>query len=168
MPRCTPSWIAILDRFLIDFCFQLRPTGSQKSWFILRKIHFFENTPFEVNIEFWSHFELNLALFWHPKSTKILPKSIPRGTKKLINFGIDFLLILAALWGPTWNHVGHLSRPKTVQEASKTLPRRLQDASKTVQDASKDALDRPRRPKTPPKTPRSPPGLDFSRCLIDV
>ena len=69
---------------------------------------------------------------------------------------IDFSFVL----GPSWSHVGHLSRPKT-------LPRRLQDASKTVQDTSKDALDRPRRPKTPPHLPWSLPNLDFGRFLID-
>ena len=61
-----------------------------------------------------------------------------------------------------------MRRPKTAQEASKTPPRRLQNASKMVQDASKDALDRPRRPKTLPNLPRSLPDLDFGRFLIDV
>ena len=51
-------------------------------------------------------------------------------------------------WEPTWRHVGQIFRAKTTQEAFKTPPRRLQDASKTVQDASTFALDGARRLKT--------------------
>ena len=52
--------------------------------------------------------EFNLGLFWYPKSNKILYKSIPRGIKFLIDFGIDFLSILARFWKPTWSHVGYI------------------------------------------------------------
>ena len=51
--------------------------------------------------------------------------------------------------GPTWNHVGHLSRPKTAQDASKTPPRRLQGGSRRFQKH----LGWPGRPKTSPNLP---------------
>ena len=60
---------------LVDFCSQLGPVGSQKTLFFFKKNKIsFEKSPFEVNIDFWSHFGLNFASFWHPKSSKILPK----------------------------------------------------------------------------------------------
>ena len=86
---------------------------------------------------------------------------------------MDSLAILAPFWETSWNHVGHLSRPKTAQEASKTLARRLQDASKTVQVDSKDALDRPRSPKTAQDASKPAPEASrlrffaiFDRCLV--
>ena len=58
MLRCIVFWASFFDRFLVGVCFQLGPIGSQKSWFFLRKIRFFEKSPFEVSIDFWSHFGL--------------------------------------------------------------------------------------------------------------
>ena len=120
-------------------CFSLR----KKNW----------KSPFEVNIDVWSNFGLNFASFWHPKSSKILPKS--RFQEALKNWPI-LGSIFNWFWlcfEPSWSHVGHLSRPKTAQKASKTPPRRLQDSPrclqrrfgspKTAQDASKPS--RPRR-----------------------
>ena len=68
---------------------------------------------------------------------------IPRGMKKLIDFGIDFLFILAPFLEPTWTHVGHLFRPKTAQEASK-MP----------QDAQPERDVRPFCPQDGPKIPQ--------------
>ena len=70
--------------------------------------------------------------FWLQKSPKKRKIPIPRGIIKLINFGTDFSSIFAAFWKPSWTHVGHLSRPKTAQEASKTISRRLQDDPKSA------------------------------------
>ena len=40
-------------------------------------------------------------------------KSIPRGIKKMIDFCIDFLSILARFWEPSWSHVGHFFAQNT-------------------------------------------------------
>ena len=45
-------------RSVFDRC--LLPTSTHWWW---KNIFFFEKTPFEVNIQLWSHFELNLAKF---------------------------------------------------------------------------------------------------------
>ena len=63
---------------LIDFFSIFAPNldllDLKKRGFSFGKTQFFEKSPFEVNIDFWSHFGFNFASFWHPKSTKILPK----------------------------------------------------------------------------------------------
>ena len=64
-----------------------------------------------------------------PKSTKILPKTEPRShqffDRFLDGFFIHFSSNLGPNLGPSWSHVGHFSRPRRFQDASKTLPRRL-------------------------------------------
>ena len=65
----------------------------------------------------------------HWKNRKI---PIPRAIIKLINFGTDVSSIFAAFWKPSWTHIGHLSRPKTAQEAFKTVSGRLQDDPKSA------------------------------------
>ena len=92
-----------------------------------------------------------MARFLLPKIHEKPKRSIPRGIKKLINFWIDFLLIWARFWKPTWNHIGHLSRPKKAQEASKTAPRRFQDGPRRFQK-------RPRWPKTAKDASKPAPG----------
>ena len=42
----------------------------------------------------------------------------------MINCWNDFQSILAPFWTPSCSHVGHLSRLKTAQKASKTPPKR--------------------------------------------
>ena len=115
---------------------------------------FFETSPFEVNIDFCCHFDANLAPFWHPKSTKIHPKTDSKRHQKIDQFWdrffIDFGSVLGSNLDPCWPP----RRPKTP-------PKPLQDASKTTQDASKNALDGPRQPKTLPNLPRSSLDLDF-------
>ena len=49
----------------------------------------------------WLHFPSQNP----PKSHQ---KSILKGIDFLIAFGIDFLMILAPSWAPTWGHVGHI------------------------------------------------------------
>ena len=86
-----------------------------------------------------------------PKSHQ---KSIPRGIKKLIDFGIDFLSILAPFWEPSWSHVGHLFRAKTPQDAPRTATRRPKTPPrqpKTPQDAPRHPQDAPKAPKTLPR-----------------
>ena len=94
-------------RFFIDFCSQLRPTGSQKSMFFLKeKQGFFKKTPFEDNIDFGFDFGANLPPCWPPKSKIFRNYGLPRGLQNFIVFRIDFLSILAPSWPPTWAHLG--------------------------------------------------------------
>ena len=65
---------------------------------------------------------------------------MPRGIKKMIDFKMDLLLILASFWKPSWSHVGHISRPRTAQEPFKTPPRRFQEPPKTPLRASQDPV----------------------------
>ena len=96
-----------LHRFFIDFWSQLRPTGSQKSRFFPRKKQcFFKKTPFEDNIDFGFDFGANLLPCWPPKSKIFRNYGLPRGLQNFILFRIDFLLILAPSWPPTWTHLG--------------------------------------------------------------
>ena len=67
MPRCIPSWAHSFDRFSVDFCSQLPSKNPEKSCPRCSGSTIFEKSPFEVNIDFWSHFGFNFASFWHPK-----------------------------------------------------------------------------------------------------
>ena len=127
MPRCISSWTSFLDRFLVDFCSQLRPPDLDFSSPRCRESTNYQKSAFEVNIDFWSHFGANLASFWHEIPPKSIQKSIPRDIKKMIDFWIDFLSILAPFWKPNWE-------PRAAQNGPKTLPRRPQDATKTAQE----------------------------------
>ena len=65
--------------------------------------------------------------------------------------------------------------PKTLQDGSKTTPRRLQDAprcSKTLQDAPRRAQDVPRHPRDAPRYPqdtlKTPPRRLQDAMLVDL
>ena len=109
-----------LHRFLIDFCFQLRPTGSPKSGVFPRKNKvFFKKTPFEDNIDFGFDFGANLLPCWPPKSKIFRFLEVPRGLQKFMLFCIDFLSILAPSWPPTWSHLGSQDASKFEKMAPK-------------------------------------------------
>ncbi len=100
---------------------QLNASGLAFSWF----------SAFKVDIDYRCHFWCQLGSILLSKIHQHPPKNrFQESSKKKIDFRMDFLAILASFWRPSWSHVGHLSRPRTAQEASKSLPRRLQDASK--------------------------------------
>ena len=80
-----------LYRFLIDFCFQLRPPGSQKNVFFQKeKQGFFKKTPFEDNIDFGFDFGANLPPCWPPKSKIFRNYGLPRGLQNVIVFASIF------------------------------------------------------------------------------
>jgi len=88
-----------LHWFLIDFCPQLRATGSPKIVFFLGKKHcFFQKTPLEDNIDFGFDFDANLPPCWLTKSKIFRNYGLPRGLQIFIFFGIDGLPILAPSW----------------------------------------------------------------------
>ena len=99
MPRCIPSWIPFLDRFLVDFCSQLPPIESQSQGFSEGKIHFLKTRLSNLTSIFdpiWVPTWLHFAIQYPQKSTE---KSIPRGIKKKIDVG-HFGSILASKLGP--------------------------------------------------------------------
>ena len=103
--------------------------------------------------------------------SKPLQKPTPRGIKKLIDFCFDFCFIFAPFWKPSWTHVGHLSRPKTAQEASNTPPSRSKMALKTIPRAPQDPIQpglatKTRVPHQPGGVPH-PPRWYFGRFLVD-
>ena len=97
-----------------------------------------------------------------PKSVQ---KSIPRGIKKMIDFWIDFLAILAPFWEPSWSHVGHLFRAKTPPRRPKTPPGRPHDVPRRLQDTPRRPKTPQDSPKTPPRRPKPPPDDDFGTIL---
>ena len=166
MPRCIPSWIPFLDRFLVDVCSQLPPIGYQKPWFSPKnnmKTRLAKLTSMfdPILVPTWLHFGTQNP----PKSTQ---KSIPRGIQKMIDFWIDFLPKLAPFWDPSWD-------PRAAQDGPKTSPKTSQDATKTAQEPQEHPRSKFNRFLVP-KSDGVPllPGLDFrpfwfncGRCLID-
>ena len=106
MPRCLPILTSFFDRFLIDFCSQLRPPEPSKSLFFPKEIPgFFKKSAFEVGIDFWCHFGANLVPTWLPKSFKIYEKSRPRCLRMLTCFFDQFLIDFAPNFDPPNLHV---------------------------------------------------------------
>ena len=95
----------------------------------------------------WLHFAL-------PNPPKSFKNPTPRGIQILIAVGFDFFSILAAFWGPSWSHVGHLFRARRPQDAPRTATRRPKTPPrqpKTPQDAPRPPQDAPKAPKTLPR-----------------
>ena len=154
MPRCTPSWIAILDRFLIDFCFQLQPTGSQKTWFFLREKYTFLKTRLS---KLTSNFDPILSSTWLYFGIQNPPKSFQNRFQEALKnwsilgsifnwfwlrFGGQLGAMLATFLGPRPSK----RPPRPFKDASKTPPRRSKMHSKTPWNAQ----DGPRRFQTCP------------------
>ena len=76
--------------------------------------------------------------------------TLPGGMKKMIDFWIDFVSILISFWEPTWSHVGHFFRSKTMQEAFKTPLR-----TTLKMTFKKDRERRPTKEKCPGPFPSS-------------
>ena len=120
-----------------------------------------------ILVSTWLHFSFqNLA--------KSIQTSILRGIKKMIDFEMDFLTILAPFWDPNWGHVGFIfgqnqreiyqNRSKNRVQDGRRLgppPRHPPDAPRCLQDAPKtskeDSKTTPSRPKTPPRWPQDAP-----------
>ena len=153
---CPEQLSGVLDRFLIDVCFQLQLTDDEKIYFFLKR------RPSKSTSNCDPILNSTWLNFWaskiHQNPSKIDSK---RGTTKLINFRIDRFLIdfgcaLGANLEPCWQLFSARDRPRSLQDLSKTPPRRLQDGPrciqkrlgtpKTAQDASKPALE-PSRPR---------------------
>ena len=63
-PRCLRMLTCFFDRFLIDFCSQLRRPEPSKSWFFPQeKQRLFKQSPFEDNIDLGSILEASLVQF---------------------------------------------------------------------------------------------------------
>ena len=89
------------------FASNFNPLDLKKHSFSFGKIHFFENTPFEVNIKFDPILNSTWLYFGTQNPTKSFQKSISEGIDFLIDFGIDICTVLAPSWDPTWGHVDH-------------------------------------------------------------
>ena len=83
----------------------------------------------------------------------------------MIDFSIDFLLILGASWLPTWFILAAKTRhwvPLGCQLGSSWRPRRARTAPGTLQEASKIEEKRSSEAKTVPRSTWARFGLDFS------
>ena len=126
--HCVLHSILLID-FWSTFAPTLDPRISKNRAPAAGRARFYKNRLSKLTSIFDPILDVTLPHFGIQNPPKSFQKSTPRAIKKLINFGIDFYWVLAPFWGPSWSHVGQLSRPKTAQEASKTPPRRLQDAA---------------------------------------
>ena len=112
--------------FLIDvwstFAPKLDLLDLKKRYLSIRKIRFFEKSPFEANIDFWSHCGFNIASFWHPKSTNIFQKIHSKRHYKIDQFWdrclLDFGSVLGAKLKPCWPPLSAQDRPKGLQDPS--------------------------------------------------
>ena len=106
MPRCLPIMISFFDRFLVDFCSQLGPPNQENSSPHCSESTIFLKSHFDVHMDFGFDFGANLAPFWLPKSSKILPKIDPKMHQIFDRFWhrffIDFCSILEANLEPCW------------------------------------------------------------------
>ena len=148
---------------MIDFDGFGLPTSTSGSFKIMPfpkgKPRFFKKSPFEVGIDFGGHLGTNLVPFCIQNPRKSFKNQIPRGIKKLIDFGFDFWWFLAPFWEASWSHVGRLFSFKTLQD--------FQDAPRTPLGAPEPPSGAPKTPPRgfpdPPECPRAPPQL---HCLL--
>ena len=131
----------IFDRFLVDFCTQLRPPEPSKSLFFLRKNNvFFQKIAFRSWHRFLIDFGLNLPPFWKQKSiknrSKIDPKRHPKNDPNFDGFLDHLGSILGAKLEPCWP----LFPPKTPQDAPKT-PQDAQPERGTVPPGAALGID---------------------------
>ena len=94
---------SIFGRFLL-------PTSTPESQLNASRLAFSWFSAFKVDINFGSHFGTNLGPFLVSKKHSNPPKNrFQETSEKMIDFGMDFLVILAPFWHPSWDHVGHFS-----------------------------------------------------------
>ena len=108
IPRCLPIMTSFCDRFLIDFCSQLGPPNLANSRPHSCESTIFLKSHFDVHMDFWFDFGANVAPFWLPKSTKILPKIDPKRHKVFDRFLHRLFIEFCSFWdtnlGPCWPH----------------------------------------------------------------
>ena len=107
MPRCLPMLTSFFDRFLMGFCSQLRPPEPHGSSPRCSESTIYQKIAFRNLYRFFIDFGANMPPFSLQKSTKIASKIYLGRHNFVIDFGVDFLLILARFWKPTWRHVGN-------------------------------------------------------------
>ena len=122
-PSASASFFtSIFDRFLLSTS---TPWISKKCIFPKEKQGFFKKPPFEDNIDFGFDFGANLPPCCPPKSKIFRFLEVPRGLQNFIVFRIDFLLLLAPSWLPTWSHLGSQDAPNGLQKLRWCAPKTL-------------------------------------------
>ena len=111
----------MLDRFFYHRTLKNQVFGLEKRIFSLNRA--FRNVD-PMLVPTWLH-------FGSQNPAKSIPKSIPRGINKIIDFWINIGTILAPFWEPTWGHVGAQDGPRAAQEPPKRHPRGVQEAPGT-------------------------------------
>ena len=107
-----------LYQCLIDFSSQLRPAGSQKTLFFLRKNEVFSKHGLSKITSISASILVPKSF---PKSTKI-PSKIDFQSHRIFNrFSHQFLhrfgSNLGPSWAPSWSHLGSENRPRAAQDA---------------------------------------------------
>ena len=96
-----------LHRFFIDFCSQLRPTGSQKTEFFLRKNNVFSKKRLSKITSISASILVPTCLHVGLQNRRFSEIMAFQEAFKISSFlGIDFLSILGPSWPPTWAHLG--------------------------------------------------------------
>ena len=110
-------------RFFIDFFSILNPKTEPPNFKHHQKtlVLWYPRAfgPFQDKIDFGSDLGANLPPCWPPKSKFFLKLGFPRGLQNFIVFRLDFFLLLAPSWPPTWSHLGSQDGIKFEKEASK-------------------------------------------------
>ena len=110
---------SIFDRFLLPTS---TPWISKMYGFPKEKQCFFKKPPFEDNIDFGIDFGANLPPCWPRKSKIFRFLEVPRGLQNFMLFCIDFFLIVAPSWPPTWSHLGGQDASKSEKWPPKKGP----------------------------------------------
>ena len=136
------------------------------------KQRFYNNSPFEVGIDFRCHLDANLPLFWFPKSIKILQKSDSKRHAKTDWFLLRVLIHFGSVLG---TKLEPCCPPRRPQDAPKTRPGRLQDTKRPPRRPRLPQGASKMTPRSPKKLPRSLQGwfwmvfsLIFISFLVDV
>ena len=109
--RCQDAFPSCLH-FLIDFCSQLGPPNPENSRPHCSESTIFLKSHFDVHMDFWFDFGANLAPFWLPKSSKILPKIDPKRHQFFDRFLDGFFIHFGSNLGPNLEPCWPLFRTK--------------------------------------------------------
>ena len=104
-----PSHLDLDFSSILNRCFfQLRPPELWKNMILAEaKNKNPTKSLFEVDIVFSLILGANMLAFYFQNTPTSLQNPILEGIDVLIEVGVDFLMIWARLWKPTWRHVAH-------------------------------------------------------------
>ena len=113
-----------LHRFFIDFSSQLRPTGSPKSRFFLRKNKVFSKKRLSKITSISASILVPTCLHVALQNRRFSDFWRFQEASKISSFFVSFFSILGPSWPPTWGHLGSQLGAKREPRASKIESKR--------------------------------------------